>query len=236
MKLLFAVAFLGLLPGASLLSPAALPRLASPGASALAPAPDSTTVRLHYGAENAELDELLGRVLGVEKHHLVFQDRRLAGRHLHFTLQEYQRGVPGPEKPLSSDNSLTQLDSAGRYQFTIYSRQKTDNQAENMFVLPRAYMPRRFSTSPGQVGSYSLRFDIHALRRAADQAGGTPASPVQAFRLPLGTPAIFAVYTPPYEKEGMYYYCNLAQSRVPVADWYAKFKVPHFVVYRVRVE
>ena len=47
---------------------------------------------------------------------------------------------------------------------------------------------------------------------------------------------MLAVYTLPYEKEGISYYCGLAQSHVPVDEWYSRFGVPHYVVYRVRVE
>jgi hypothetical protein len=234
MKLFFATTILGLLPGLGHVVPRHLPVVA--GVAVSTPMADSTTVRVLSGAENPDLDEMLGYVLHIEKHRLVLHDRRLAGRHLHITIQEYQRGVASPEKELTQDASLTKLDSAGRFQFTIYSRQTAESKVENRFVLPRAIMPKAFTAVPSQAGNYSMRFDIHALHRSADQTGSTARSPVSEFKLPIGPSALLAVYTLPYEKEGMFYYCNLAQSRVPVADWYARFKVPHFVVYRVRVE
>ena len=234
MKLLFAAALLGLLPRINPVVPRHRPVATT--ATASAPAADSTTVRVLYGVENPDMDEVLGYVLHIEKHRLVLRDRRLAGRRLHITLQEYQRGVAGPEKELTQDASLTKLDSAGQFQFTIYSHPTTETKVENRFVLPRATTPKAFAAQPGQAGNYSLRFDIHALHRSADQTGGTTRSPVSEFKLPIGPSALLAVYTLPYAKEGMFYYCSLAQSRVPVADWYARFKVPHFVVYRVRVE
>jgi hypothetical protein len=235
MKLLFAAALLGFLPAASpaLLRPR--PVVASPTRHAPA-APDSTTVRLLYGSENTELTELMGRVLHVEKQRLELHDRRLAGRRLHLTLQEYQRGVPGPEQEFTQRKSLTQLDSAGRLQVTIYARQATEHKVENLFILPRATVPKTFAVSPGQVGDYSLRFDIHPLHPSPNQADASPRNPATEFRLPIGPTTVLAVYTLPYEHEGMYLYCGLAQSRVPVGEWYARFKVPHFVVYRVRVE
>ena len=234
MKLLLATLPFGLLA----LVHAPVPRLLRPrpGHSTSAPAPDSTTVRLLYGVESADLTELMGRVLHVEKHRLVLHDRRLAGRHLRLTLQEYRRGVPGPEKPLDSDASLTRLDSAGCLAITIYARQTSKNKVENTFILPRAAMPRTFTAQPGQADKYSLRFDMHSYRRSPDQTGAAPNSPATEFRLPIGPTAVLAVYTLPYEKDGFSYYCNLAQSRVPVAEWYSRFGVPHFIVYRVRVE
>jgi hypothetical protein len=234
MKLLFATAMLGLLPGLGHVAPHHLPVVA--GVAVSAPIADSTTVRLLFGVENPDMDEVLNHVLRIEKYRLVLNDRRLAGHRLHITFQEYQRGVASPEKELTQDASLTKLDSAGQFQFTIYSRQTTESKVENRFVLPRAITPKSFTAVPSQANNYSLRFDIHPLHRSADQTGKTLRSPVNEFKLPIGPAALLAVYTLPYEKEGMFYYCNLAQSRVPVADWYARFKVPHFVVYRVRVE
>lgn len=234
MKLLLAAALLGLLPSISPIVPQHLPVIITAAASASVP--DSTTVRLLYGAETPELEEVMGRVLRIEKYRLVLNDRRLAGRRLHITFQEYQRGVATPEKELTQDASLTKLDSAGRFQFTIYSHPLSEAKVENQFVLPRAITPKAFAALPSQANNYSLRFDIHPLHRSANQAGATARSPAQEFKLPIGPTAVLAVYTLPYEKDGMFYYCNLAQSRVPVADWYARFKVPHFVVYRVRVE
>lgn len=203
--------------------------------------PDSTTVRLLHGAESADLTELMDRVLGIEKHRLLLHDRRLAGRHLRLTLQEYRRGVPGPEQEFTSNTSLTQLDSAGRLALTIYARPVCATQVENRFILPRVgmAMPKTFATLLGQAEkyhTYSLRFGVHSLRRSPDQTGATPRNPAQEFRLPVGPTAILAVYTLPYEKDGFGYYCGLAESRVPVTEWYSRFRVPHFVVYRVRVE
>jgi hypothetical protein len=234
MKLLFVASLLGLLPGINPILPR--PTRVAFTAAAHAPAPDSTTVRLLYGTESPELDEVLDWALRIEKYRLVLNDRRLAGRRLHITLQEYQRGVASPEKELTQDASLTKLDSVGQFQFTIYAHPLSEAKVENQFVLPRASTPKAFSAQPNQANNYSLRFDIHPLRRSPNQAGRTTRSAVKEFKLPIGPAALLAVYTLPYEKEGMLYYCNLAQSRVPVADWYARFKVPHFVVYRVRVE
>jgi hypothetical protein len=233
MKLLLVATMLGLLPSINSVVLRRLPVATT--APAHTPVPDSTTVRLLYGAESPELDEVLGRVLRIEKHRLVLNDRRLAGRRLHITFQEYQHGVASPEKELTQDASLTKLDSAGRFEFTIYAHPFSEAKVENQFVLPRAITPKAFTAMPNQANNYSLRFDIHRLHRCADQTGKTASNPVKEFRLPIGPSALLAVYTLPYEKEGMFYYCNLAQSRVPVADWYARFKVPHFVVYRVRI-
>lgn len=234
MKLLLAASLVGLLPG--LVHRLPVGQLAAASSAATAPAPDSTTVRLVYGVENADLNELMGRVLHVEKQRLELHDCRLAGRHLRLTLQEYRRGVPGPEKALDSEGGLTQLDSAGRLAITIYARPASEAKVENLFILPRAAMPRTFAALPGQADKYSLRFDVQRLHRAANQAGATPQSPVREFSLPVGPAVVLAVYTLPYEKDGFAYYCNLAQSQVPINDWYSRFKISHFVVYRARID
>gem|GEM_PF-1555577 len=237
MKLLLATLPFGLL---SLIQPAPRTALATLHyLPASAPAPDSTTVRLLYGSESPDLTELMSRVLHVEKQRIELHDRRLAGHRLHFTLQEYRRGVPGPEQELAPNASLPQLDSAGWLALTIYTRPVSATQVENLFILPRFSTPKTFATLPNQeykYGQYRLLLGIHSLRRSPNQTGAEPHNPAQEFRLPLGPAAILAVYTLPYEKEGFGYYCGLAESRVPVTEWYNRFKVPHYVVYRVRVE
>jgi hypothetical protein len=234
MKLLLTAALLGLLPSLKPIAPQPQPTATIHVSSA--PAADSTTVRLLCGSTNAEFTELMGRVLHVEKQRVVLHDHRLAGRRLHLTLQEYQRGVPGPEKEFTSNASITRLDSAGRFEFAVYARQVSKTIVENNFILPHGGVIKSFTAAPTQVGDYSLRFDIHPQRRSPDQTGGTADNPVKEFRLPIGPAVVLAVYTLPYESDGLFLYCGLAQSRVPVADWYTKFKVPHYVVYRVRVE
>lgn len=47
---------------------------------------------------------------------------------------------------------------------------------------------------------------------------------------------LMVVYTLPYESKGWLLYCSLAQSRVPVGEWYQRFCIPHFVVYYVQIE
>ena len=47
---------------------------------------------------------------------------------------------------------------------------------------------------------------------------------------------LMVVYTLPYESKGWLLYCSLAQSRVPVGEWYQRFRIPHFVVYYVQIE
>lgn len=198
-------------------------------------APDSTTVRLLTGADEPELDELLARVLNIEKLRLQFADARLAGRTLHLTYQEFREGRPGPEQVLAKP-AVTQFDAQGRFAFTAYTRQLNEGQVETRFLLPRALVPRTFEAVAGRADQYSLRPDIRRQYRAADQSGRPPQSPASELHLPIGPKVPLLVYTLPYESEGWLLYCDLAQSRVPAAEWYQRFKVLHFVVFYMRVE
>ena len=233
MKLLFLLPLLALsrpLPPAASGPPRPLPRPTTA-------APDSTTVRVIYGADDPELSEVLSSVLNVEKHRLAIHDSRLAGRLLHLTYQEFRQGRAAPEKELVGQPArLMQFDTAGTFTCTIYARRAAETTVENSFLFPGGLVRKSFAADPRRADQYSLRTDIHRLRRAADQSGRPVGSPAQEFRLPLSGKVPFLVYTLPYESEGMLLYCNLAQSRVPVGEWFQRFRIPHFVVYYARVE
>ena len=200
-------------------------------------APDSTTVRVIYGADDPELYEVLSRVLNVEKHRLAIHDPRLAGRLFHLTYQEFRQGRAAPEKELAGQPArLMKFDTTGTFACTVYARRATAATVENSFLFPGGMVRKSFAADPAHAGQYSLRTDIHRLRRAADQSGRSASSPAQEFRLPLSGKVPFLVYTLPYESEGSLLYCSLAQSRVPVGEWYQQFRIPHFVVYYARVE
>ena len=200
-------------------------------------APDSTTVRVIYGADDPELYEVLSRVLDVEKHRLTIHDPRLAGRLFHLTYQEFRQGRAEPEQELTGQPArLLKLDTTGTFTCTVYARRAAAATVENSFLFPGGMVRKSFAADPACAGQYSLRTDIHRLRRAADQTGHAAGGAAQEFRLPLSGKVPFLVYTLPYESEGMLLYCSLAQSRVPVGEWFQRFKIPHFVVYYVRVE
>jgi hypothetical protein len=176
--------------------------------------------------------------LEVEKHRLQFHDPRLAGRHLHLSYQEFRQGVPGKELPLitATDRALTQVDSLGQFSFTVYARQLSSEKVENRFLLPRVMLRREFQAATGRANQYSLRPDIHRQYRSKDQTGRPAIDPATEIHLPIGPKVPLLVYTVPYEKYGMLLYCGLAQSHVPLGQWYQQFKVPHFVVYYLRIE
>lgn len=212
------------------------PRAATPAPRLPQPAPDSTTVRVVHGADAPEMNEVLS-VLDVEKQRLSIHDSRLAGRLFHITYQEYRQGKAEPEKELTGQAArLLQFDSTGAFACTIYSRRAAETKVENRFLLPQGMVIRAFTADPKRADQYSLRADIHHLRRAADQTGRPASSPASELQLPVGSKVPLVVYTLPYESEGWLLYCSLAQSRVPVGEWYQRFHIPHFVVYYVRIE
>lgn len=200
-------------------------------------APDSTAVRVIHGADEPEVNEVLTSVLHVEKQRLSIHDPRLAGRLFHITYQEYRQGKAEPERELTSQFArLLQFDSTGAFTCTVYSRRAAETKVENRFLLPQGMVIKAFTADPKRADQYSLRPDIHRLYRAADQAGRPANSPASEIHLPLGRKVPLVVYTLPYESDGLLLYCNLAQSRVPVGEWYGRFHIPHFVVYYVQIE
>ncbi|AII53784.1 hypothetical protein N008_17605 [Hymenobacter sp. APR13] len=195
-------------------------------APAYAQTPEASTTLLtnQEGYANSEAKEM-GSVLGVEKQHFELSDPRLAGRVLHLTYQEFREGVAQPEQDLlGKDRNRFQLDSAGRVAFNVYARAATDTRLEVRFFFPTIGKRQQFQPLPGAVAAdYSLRADIQAYKK-------------QKATVPVGRKFPLLVYTLPYVKDGFLYYCDLAQSKVPPAEWFKKFGIRHFVVYQLTIE
>ena len=199
--------------------------------------PDSVRVALRVGSDNQELNQLLAHVLHIEKLHFDLQDLRLAGKRFHLTYQEYRNGVPGAEKELADDPTrLTSFDPQGRFNFDVFARQATETTVRNQFIFAAGSTEESFTVLPGKGDLYSLRFDIwtYHQRPSALASANPPLTTERNF--PVGKKVPFLVYTLPYEKDGWLLWCSLAQSKIPVAKWYEKFKISHFVVYNLIID
>ncbi|CAG5074771.1 hypothetical protein DYBT9623_05459 [Dyadobacter sp. CECT 9623] len=183
---------------------------------------DSTFVKAVFGPANPELQELMS-VIGIEKHHLELDDRRLKGKFIQLTYQEYRSGVAQPEVNLTSRKDLFQLDSTGKIAFDVYARAIDAVTLEAVFRFPRVGQRKQFKTKAGQAGQYSFRTDILLYQN-------------QKAKIPIGKTFTFLVYTLPYEKDGYLQYCALAQSQVPIEEWYKRFGIKHFVAYQLLIE
>ena len=183
---------------------------------------DSTSVKAVYGSTNTELQELMS-FMGVEKHHLELSDPHLKGKFFTLTAQEYRNGVAQPEVNLTSRKDLFQLDSSGTLSFDVYTRALDATTLEAFFRFARVGQRKQYKAETGQASQYSFRTDILAYSQGKA-------------RIPVGKKFTFLVYTLPYEKDGYYLYCGLAQSQVPIEQWYARFGVKHFVSYQLLIE
>lgn len=183
---------------------------------------DSTTVRAVFGSGNTELQELMSAI-GVEKHHIELNDPHLSGKFFQLTYQEYRNGVAQPEVNLTSRKDLFQLDSSGKMAFDVYARAVDATTLEAFFRFTRVGQRKQFKAEASQAGQYSFRTDILAYQH-------------QQAKIPVGKKFTFLVYTLPHEKDGYFQYCALAQSEVPVKEWYKQFGVKHFVAYQLLIE
>ena len=200
--------------------------------------PDSVTIAVRFGSDNAELQQLMGSVLHVEKWHIEAHNPRLAGRLFHLTYQEVRNGVPGPEKELTGNPArLLSFDKQGNFTLDAFARQATETTLENTFLFAAGANEKTFVAQPGQGGRYSLRTDIWPYKTLKALAPAVPGQqPTATHTFPVGQKVPFLVYTLPYELEGYLLYCQLAQSKVPVSEWFKKFKIAHFVVYNLVIE
>lgn len=198
---------------------------------------DSVFITTHFGSDNKELDQLMSRVLRIEKHHFEVHNPTLAGKVFHLTFQEYRNGVPGPEKELTDNpKGLTSFDKAGNFTFDVFARQAGDASLENTFMFAQGMNVKSFKLVADRADQYSMRPDIWSYRRIKNPAAASGARPSEGRNFPVGQKIPFLVYTLPYEEDGFLYYCSVAHSKIPITSWYAKFKVPHFVVYNLIIE
>lgn len=200
--------------------------------------PDSVTVAVHYGSDEAELNQLMSRVLHIDKLHVEAHNLRLAGRLFHLTYQEVRNGVAGPEKELAGNPArLLSFDKQGHFTMDVFARQATETTLLNQFFFAGGATEKTFAAQPNQGALYSLRNDIWPYKTLKSTGAAVPGQqPTATHTFAVGKKVPFLVYTLPYESEGYFLYCDLAQSKVPVGEWFTRFKIPHFVVYNLVVE
>jgi len=202
-----------------------------------APAADSVRVALHLGSDNAELHQLMARVLHIEKWHIEASNPQLVGKHFHLTYQEYRNGVAEPEKELVGDmKRLLAFDASGRFSFDVFAHQNTEGQLEIQFLFAKGANIKTFEPQPGKGTSYGLRPDIWPYYTHRPAALAPDQQPTQERSFAVGQKVPFLVYTLPYEEDGWLLYCKLAQSKTPVSNWYSAYHIPHFIVYNLIVE
>ncbi|HEX8350145.1 MAG TPA: hypothetical protein VF598_09280 [Hymenobacter sp.] len=198
--------------------------------------PDSVLVTVQFGSANKELNQLMTRVMRIEKLHFEAHNPSFAGKRFHLTYQEYKNGVAEPEKELVGNVArLTSFDKEGNFLMDAFSRQATEGSIENQFLFAGGMTTKAFKPLAGKADQYSLRSDIWPYK-FTEKAVTADALATAGQKFPLGKKVPFLVYTLPYEEDGYMLYCSLAQSKVPVSDWYKKFKVAHFVVYNLVIE
>ena len=197
---------------------------------------DSAVVNVQFGSANKELNQLMSRVMHIEKLHFEVHNQSLVGKHFHLTYQEYKNGVTEAEKELVEDvNRLMAFDKQGNFSMDAFSRQVTENSVENQFMFTNGMTTKVFKPLAGKADQYSLRSDILPYK-ATHKAATSDAVETNGQKFPIGRKMPFLVYTLPYEEKGYLFYCSLAQSKVPVSAWFDKFKIAHFVVYNLVIE
>lgn len=186
---------------------------------------DSTAIKAVFGSTNTEMQELMG-FLGVERHHIELNDPKLAGKYFHLTSQEYRNGVAQPEQDMLGfvkRKEALQFDSTGKLAFDVYARTVDPTTIEAFFKLPKVGQTKTYKVEADDARRYSFRTDILDYRN-------------QRTVVPIGKKFPFLVYTLPYDKDGFSYYCTVAQSKLPVAEWYKQFGIKHFIAYQLVLE
>ena len=187
---------------------------------------DSTFARAIFGFKEEETQEL-AFVMNVEKYTISFKDALLKGKVFNFTMKEYKEGVLVNTKKFITNDSqkdFYRFDKiADSLVIKAYALQKSANRTKVTIRFPRVGKNIDFDVSMTDADRYSLRTDI------LDYKNGLT-------KIPVNRSFPFLVYTLPYESDGFLLYCSLAQSKVPVEQWYQKFKIKHFAVFELKIE
>lgn len=206
-------------------------------AQSITPYPDSVAVSVHFGSDNPELNQLMSQGMHIEKWHVEARNAQLVGKLFHLTYQEFRNGIPAIEKELVGNPvRLLSFDKQGKFVMDVFARQATETRLENQFLFATGATVKSFAALPNKGDQYSMRTDIwpYKPRPALAVVPGQQATTERNF--PMHKNIIFLLYTLPYESDGYMLYCALAQSKVPVKDWYSKYKISHFVVYNLVIE
>ncbi len=184
---------------------------------------DSTTVRSVTGSDNAEMSDLT-MVLGVEKHHIEFNDPKLAGKKFHLTYQEYKQGVTQPVVDLTGPaQGAFVFGPDGHFGFDVFARQVDKNTIKAFFKFPKMGTKQTFTVDEKEARQYSFRTDI------LEYKGGKA-------QVPVGSKFVFLVHTLPFVSDNMFQYCKIGQSKLPLKEWYNQLKIKHFIAYELTLE
>ncbi|QKG56178.1 hypothetical protein GKZ68_05670 [Hymenobacter sp. BRD128] len=207
-------------------------------AQASAARPDSMTITIRPGSDNPELHQLMANVLHVEKWHIEARSPGLAGQRFHLTYQEVINGVAGPEQELTgSPTRQPRFDKLGNFTMDAFAHQATETTLLNQFYYAAGGVEKTFTALPGQSARYRLSPNLWTYKALKSLGPPVPGQqPTAAHTFPVGKKVPFLVYTLPYKSGDYLLYCDVIQSKVPVNEWFAKFKITHFVVYNLVVE
>jgi hypothetical protein len=186
---------------------------------------DSTTIKAVIGSTNSEMQELMG-FIGVERFHIELDDPKLAGKYFHLISQEFRNGVAQPEQDMfgfARRKEPLQFDSTGKLALDVYARTVDPTTIEAFFKLPKVSQRKTYKVEADDARRYSFRTDILSYKN-------------QKTVVPIGEKFPFLVHTLPYDKGDFSYYCTVAQSRIPVANWFKQFGVKHFIAYQLVLE
>ncbi len=194
------------------------------GIAAFANAADSLTVSVNQGFESPELKRL-SRFQGIEQIRMKFAGQPTKGCEFRLSFEVYDSGKVTSKGSLNAGlpPMLFQAKS-DTFELHCLSQAIADSVKINFFFP-------RFNTST----FFSLRGagNAYSMRVASQFDGAENAKlPADSSKQPV------LVYSLPYQRAdapGQSFYCELTREGVPPSQWWEKFKVPHYIVFYVRV-
>lgn len=184
---------------------------------------DSTRVRVTWGSENGEMNELYG-LLKIDHYKFRFSDEKLKNRKIVISYAEYKGGKLVMQSSGSSSPAHTlyrQTDTA--YLLKVFAHKTAKDSAAFLFKFPRMGMEIKFKT---------LETSDYSLRDAASSLGK------QFSYVPIGKKIPFLVYSLPYEdkkRPGSKLYCSLTNNAVAPEKWGDVYGVAHYIIFYLEI-
>ena len=134
------------------------------------------------------------------------------------TSEEFRSGKPPKRDTIMNSKFLREKSGSDTFQIRVMSKGINKDTVKFQFGFPRFAIIKTFT---------KMRKENYALIYAT-------ANRQQFFE--RGKPVNLLVYSLPYEdpkRPGYLFYCELSREGIPPEQWGEKFKVPHYIVFKI---
>jgi hypothetical protein len=188
---------------------------------------DSIRLGAKFGSYNEEMTELY-QMTNMEVYQFHLSLAEVKNKKVKFSYVEYKDSAFSPEKPIGSGldmkNPRGNFENDSIYTFKIAALKPKEDRVDMWFRFPLFGLGRpRFNTLSNVSDRYSLRDFITTTGSSHSY-------------IPVGKKVPFLVYSLPYEKDGMLYYCSITTDGIQPEKWARTYGIKHYIIFYIKIE